>query len=101
MGWGCGRRPFKWEHSNPLAQAGGQAVHPAAVRELTLGRELLWSSGRDVGRAPQCFNLRQYLTSPARHRGEIICAAPLPLEGTQRRGAGSSRGRMSADLGSG
>lgn len=21
MGWGRGRRPFKWEHSNPLAQA--------------------------------------------------------------------------------
>lgn len=88
MEWGRGRRPFKWEHSNPLTQAGGQTIHPVAACELTLGQGLLWSSGSNLGRTPQCFNLRQYLTSPARHREEIICAAPLLLEGTQSRGTG-------------
>lgn len=101
MGWGCGGRPFEWEHSNPLVQARDQAVHPVAAPELAPGRELLWSSGSDLGWAPRRFNLCQYLTSLARCGGEIICAAPLPLEGTRRCQAGSSRGRMSADLRSG
>lgn len=85
---GSWQAAFQWEHGDPLSKPGVRRLVP-----------WLWSSGRDLGRAPRRFNPRRCLASPASRGAEVICAALLARG--RAGGAGGWRGRVGADLGSG